>query len=495
MNFPWILFSLRVYCDLPEGYYTSSVLIRRRHPVCRTAAYLSSFPTSIVDVVDGKKTPPAGCFLALLKQQKKKKKGFMMKTHLILWGSLALATSSLTHGSDALTKQEPTVAKAAASNRFAHAATPEGQTLPKNVLRGRIVDKTIFGGDIFTEEGQRQKIGLSTNVHVNGFVLEYGLTDRLSLQALVPVYANNQASMNLGQFSQSEKYANAYRDVYGRTHAGVTKNWKQLRPMCMSEEDCAKRLASGGNLPVGFPLSTGEHGSSEDSLHAHAHKTVMRNAMPVPGNTGIGDMEVGALYNFLRTDSVLFSTGLGLRTPTGSYGDAPIRRTTGAGLYDAGLQLNAAYSPLFGLWLSAQSRHEMALNSRTQGRGSLLDPTRLNEAQPLDGSSNEQKYEKRGFETKSFLKANYGWGALTSALKPIATNVSYQYNRGRGEYLDGVNSKAVSVVHGVGYGISASGLGYGLPLAVDVDYFTPVAGKNAIANNELTATLNLYAKF
>ncbi len=415
----------------------------------------------------------------------------MKTSYLLLLGAL---TTSMPYVAGAKENEATTTATPpAAVDRFAHAAVPEGNTLPKKVLRVRVVDKFIFGGDYYDADGKKEDIGLRTNVHVNAFVAEYGITDRLSFRMLVPTFVHNEASMDSQQFASSKKYETTYNEALDKAVDKGYEDFKAISPKA-TKADFRQYIQSHGSALTGFPLPTGERLGSNRSIKGHLHDTVMRGSTPTNGRLGLGDIEVGLLYNFYRTNSMLVSSGLGLRTPTGDFSDNSIRRTTGGGIYDGGLRLNFDYSPVFGLWLSAQSQHEYALTSTTQKRASLVNPYMLNEATPSDGD-NTQKYEKRGFDSKELLKANYGFGALTPALKAFAMNTYYQHHTQRSTYIDGTESKPFGVVQGVGGGGSVSGLGYGVPLAFDVDYFSPVAGKNTIANNELTMTLYMYAKF
>jgi hypothetical protein len=414
-----------------------------------------------------------------------------MKTnHLLLWGFLTVYTPTMAWTSESTTTATPSAPPA----RFAHAAVPEGNTLPARVLRVRAVDKFVFGGDYYDADGKREDIGLRTNVQVNAFVAEYGITDRLSFRMLVPTMVHNEATMNLSQFARSDKYQTEYNKALDKVVEKGYAQFKKMSSPTATKDDFRRYIKSHGTIPTGFPLDTGEVLPSDRSIQTHMHNTVMRGATPTNGHLGLGDMETGLLYNFYRTDSMLVSTGLGLRAPTGDFSDNSIRRTVGGGIYDGGLRFNFDYSPAFGLWLSAQVQYEHALTSTKQKRASRVNPYMLNESTPLDGD-NTQKYEKRGVDGKELLKANYGFGAWTPALKAFAVNTYYQYHSRRATYLDGEVSQASGSMHGVGGGGSVSGLAYALPVAFDVDYFSPVAGTNAIANNELTMTLHLYAKF
>jgi len=72
----------------------------------------------------------------------------------------------------------------------------EAQTLPERVARFRYVRRNVVGSQTFEEGGNKKDVGIDAVVNVNAYVLEYGLTDKISLQFLVPTIASADVTIN-----------------------------------------------------------------------------------------------------------------------------------------------------------------------------------------------------------------------------------------------------------------------------------------------------------
>lgn len=113
-----------------------------------------------------------------------------------------------------------------------------------------------------------------------------------------------------------------------------------------------------------------------------------------------------------------------------------------------------------------------------------------------DGKGNELDFERKGTRNVGFLKAGFGLGALTTALRPIGISTRWTYDIDAKEYLDGVRQGDRRKQYGWQSGVSIDGLAYRIPVQLDVDYEIPVAGRNVgVATRNLMATLKGYYKF
>jgi hypothetical protein len=220
---------------------------------------------------------------------------------------------------------------------------------------------------------------------------------------------------------------------------------------------------------------------------------------PAEGKTGIGDFEVGALYNFHRSESWIFTTGLGLRLPTSAFDDTPrAYRPTGKGLVDLALRLNLEFSPLTGLWLTTQNQFEYALTERKSKRTSLVSNRHFNDETPTDGEKNSVTYEEKGVRTVGFAQVSYGLGAIYEPLKSLVVYSRYGYVFDRAVYRDSVRQSTGSEMQYVGGGFTVSLLPYQLPFAMDVLHERAVDGKNKpiVAPTDVTTvTFKAYARF
>ena len=70
----------------------------------------------------------------------------------------------------------------------------------------------------------------------------------------------------------------------------------------------------------------------------------MTPVTPTSGETGLGDITLGGLYNFYDEGDISMSFGGGLRIPTGKFENVPSgKRGTGGGIMDLGLRFNFDY--------------------------------------------------------------------------------------------------------------------------------------------------------
>ena len=77
------------------------------------------------------------------------------------------------------------------------------------------------------------------------------------------------------------------------------------------------------------------------------------------GETGLSDMEAGVLYNWVTNDTLIFSTGVGMRFPTGKSYAPRLLRPIGKGFYVAAVRNNLDFSFLEkNLWLSLEHQVE-----------------------------------------------------------------------------------------------------------------------------------------
>lgn len=196
--------------------------------------------------------------------------------------------------------------------------------------------------------------------------------------------------------------------------------------------------------------------------------------------TGLSDIELGALYNFLNTGDLLVSAGLGMRLPTGSQtslDNGQVKFGTSGESYDLGLRLNVDFQPIAGLWLSAQDQEEMAVRT-------------------VKNKEFDTYLDKKGITRKSFVQAAYSLGAASQSLKAFSVKTRYAYQR-TAEARDRSNGQVVdaaATTHKVGAGAGFDGRAYGVPVALDALYMTPVAGKNAKVNSSVDLTLSTYVQ-
>jgi hypothetical protein len=372
-----------------------------------------------------------------------------------------------------------------------YAALGEGQTLPAGVLRVRLPFQYVSGNYGYDNEGHREDLGAKVAATGTAFVMEYGATSRLSLQLLAPYVLSNNVSLDASKFAQSPVYASGYNAFVN----GVATKL-QAQGLCPTVAACGQLIATGYSLPADTPITlpSGEILTMRAGVPVkdYANALVVGAARPVPGATGLGDIEIGALFMAWRTFNADFAVGAGFRLPTGSFSDVPSAQVpTGRGTTDLGLRLNFDYSPYRGVWLSYQNQSETMVLKGRERRTSLLDDSQLDSVE-----SGYQTFERRGVRNVGFAKVGWGLGNIDQVLAPIGTLAEFKYNFEEETFLDGVSTGPAATGMSVLVGGLWDGLAYRLPLQVEYDYEVPVAGKNeTIAQTIQLLTLKGYYKF
>jgi len=369
-----------------------------------------------------------------------------------------------------------------------HAALGEGQTLPKRIARFRYVNQFISGDYGFNQDGRKSDHGIEINVVASALVFEYGITDRLSMQMMAPFIVHNDAALNSNTFRSSY----VYKQNYEKLRQGFLDKL-ETAGLCHGYTQCRDLFESGHKLPHDFYLKH-EAGSllldSNVEPKKYIDSVIHYQSLPSQGSHGLGDIEMGLFYNFFRHESFIVSAGIGTRAPTGSYSNVPLAyRPTGAGIWDLGLRYNLDYQPTRGLWLSLQEQQEIPLSKAKRKPTSLEDNTKLADGDYI-------VTEEKGIRRKGFVQAAYGLGVLHDDLRAFVVNGAYLYKFHRSKYSNGEKIQDPAQIYSYAVGGSIDGRGYQMPLALDVSYENPIAGKQTlVAPSILTLTLKAYAKF
>jgi hypothetical protein len=391
------------------------------------------------------------------------------------------------------------------------AAGPEGKTLPEGVLRARLAVRFASGDSGFDKAGKKTDPGAQVNAVGSGVVIEYGVSNLLSLQVLVPFVLQNELGLNADQFRKSE----TYKTQLERFKSAAAKLLAK-REICRDDITCRELINSGYSLPsdTNVTLPTGEtlQVKARTPLNQVADAVVMAGAKPASGKTGLGDVEVGALYEVLNqkgpfTGSPIFlSVGGGFRFPTGAFADVPgAYRATGRGTLDFGLRTNLDYTPTQGLFLSWQNQAEFMVRKGTKKKSSILNNTELNSANPSsaaaidagsNGKGNEVDFERRGVRNVGFAKLGYGLGALSESLESIGMSTQLRYDVDSKEYLGGEAQGDPRRLYTWQTGVSFDGLAYRWPVQAFLDYELPVGGRNvSIAAENLYLEVRGFYRF
>jgi hypothetical protein len=381
----------------------------------------------------------------------------------------------------------------------------DARTLPERVVRLRFVSKTVTSESGFDGDSAETNLGLSLNVSAAAFVAEYGVTDDLSLQVLAPYVFTNDLALDATKFRTTTTYSDKYREFL----SGIIQ-LLMAQGICSSTADCEAQIGAGLKLPVdtAVTLPTGESVTIKAGipLSMYADALIVGAARPVSGMTGLGDIEVGALYRLLKGGDLEIAAGAGLRFPTGSFSDVPsAQRPTGAGVTTLGIRVNVDYLAIPGFLLGWQNQTEVAVTNGLKSKSSLIDNSELNAADPesaaaiaggSDGQANEQTYEARGAAEIGYLRAGMALGLISPALKALSVNAYYTYNLSATAYLNGVKQGDPGKYTGLRLSGEFNALAYQIPFGLVVEHENPIAGENlTLAPTSLTITAKTYYRF
>ena len=383
--------------------------------------------------------------------------------------------------------------------------TGDARTLPEKVVRLRFVNKSITSEQGFDKKGHATNLGLNLNVNAGAFVAEYGVSDDLSLQLLVPYIFKNDLALNADKLRLSSNYSEKYQQFLG----GIIQ-LLMAQGICSSVADCNTQIAAGLKLPVdtAVTLPTGEAMTIKAGipLSTYADALIVGAARPVNGKTGIGDIEAGALYRFVHTADLEVAAGGGLRFPTGSFKDVPAaNRPTGAGVTTLGVRVNVDYFPVTGVLLGWQNQTEIAVSKGEKSKSSLIDNSKLNSADPesaaaiaggSDGEENNQVYEAKGAAEVGYIRTGLALGLFDPSLKAVSVNAYFTYDLASTKYLNGKKQGDPGIYTGLRLSAEFDALAYQIPFGLVVERETPMVGRNlTLAPTSLTITAKTYYRF
>ncbi|MFW7379384.1 MAG: hypothetical protein ACOH5I_11290 [Oligoflexus sp.] len=394
-----------------------------------------------------------------------------------------------------------------------------GKTLPEKVLRVRLPIINTFGNEGFDDKGERKEMGFDINVQTTALVTEYGLTDKISLQFVAPYVFSNKLGLNANNLRNNNFLFRRERDRY----IGAVAKILAGRDQCPSLEECIEFVEKGNyTLPIEEPivLTTGEvvTAQSGETAAYQIDQLLMKPITPLDGKTGIGDLQIGGLYNFLDNGTISLSAGLGIRLPTGAFKEVPRgQRAIGGGVTDLGARLNFDYQPVRPLVFSLQYQAEQMIAAGKKHKASGISNDKMNTADPTtaaaiavgsDGKGNEQKFERYGLGHSYVVRVGYGLAALSGMsdfLRPLGVGASYNWFQGRETRYDGAAYDGSGLVFepiptASSYTVGASwdGLAFRplIPLTISIDHTRFLDGENmVVAPNTTTIQFMGYYKF
>lgn len=441
----------------------------------------------------------------------------MRKSHLII---SILTVGFSNHGFAA---DEPVSTNA--ERGLSYSTGTESATLPEGVARVRLPYQTLNGNTTYDKDGNKSDSVATVNASGGAIVLEYGLSDSLSLQMKTD-YRRNQTVKFTDQFraatvdsavagNKSATYSSQLASLASSTGVTITDQASLETALktaiiggCVSNGTSAANCSAayeGGTLQsTSLPATlTGSFGAGSSGVTAKQWvstagantETKLVSGIRSVANTGLDDAEynghfslsdtiVGVLYNPIKEEPLYIAVGGGLRLPTGNRNlGSMYEQDATRSAYEIGVRGNIDYLPIDWFMISVQNQTEVAIAGTKREVG---------------GVSHEMS--RKGARNVGFVYLKPSLHVFHPALDAVKTNFGITYDYDSAEF-DKVNGTTTGGEHtaqvwkyiGIGYSFIHS---MGLPLQFDVEYETPHSGKNvSIATTKLTSTIKAYAKF
>lgn len=418
-----------------------------------------------------------------------------------------------------------------------YAVLPTGKTLPKGIFKVEMPVAYSFGTMGFDSEGKKVNNGLDYKRLITGAVIQYGLTNSISIGIGLPfVNVHNLGMDGNTVASNSEMYKHYYDHLIDTLATRLPQINAALCGGAITKDACLSYINGGGSISSSIPLKlpTGEEVSLQTttSIKSQVRNILLTASQPTSGATGIGDIQVGILWSVISEQSPLMqvplylSVGGGMRFPTGKFNLASAMRPTGGdntlitggGTYDLIVRWNLDYVPVPGVIFSWQHSAEYSLNEVELGRSSMIDNTTFNTADPTattssgpgDGQANTLKFSRKGLHHVGFVQAAWGVGNISERYKWLGFYTQAKYNIAAKAFLNNMpiytfgdqfylDDGSMHPDHGVeqyysaSIGTKVSGLPYRIPVDFSAEFEYPFAGKNRmISPMNIKGTLGIY---
>jgi len=242
---------------------------------------------------------------------------------------------------------------------------------------------------------------IETNIISNRFVVEYGVTDQLSLGAILPVAtATTQVNANSRSTADFQTALAAAPDA--------------LKPALMAMAQATSLDAMNQSLRQDLGYDSGLESWS---------------------GSGLGDLELGAKYNYLKTHPFQLSFKAGVRLPTGRTDDPNnlFDVAFGDGQYDIGFYNYADYHLLGNLYFSWEAGYTIQLPHTADYRVPVIQGVSITPVMArLDHNP--------GDIVETGVEANY------DPFRTIKTAVRYQFRQKFEDEFSGGNGVSTSAL-------------------------------------------------
>lgn len=373
---------------------------------------------------------------------------------------------------------------------------PESGVLPESVLRFRAIYADVNSTKGYDNNGNKVESGLKLTANRSVAVFEYGITDRISAQLLVPYGMGGKLKVD-----DKEKFINenirgpvteAVDAIVNPLKAGLgdlyTNNENAPADLPLPEGSPVDKIPAGQPVKTFVDTVRSQVIASEIEKNFEATRKTLEDQK---FQEGLGDIEIGAKYALSTVeqpwfDAVPFYTSIaaGVRLNSSKYSEAEKdgKLPLGRGTMDLGLRVNTDYEPLMGVQLQLENQTEMMIaKGKSYAGGKEVD------------------YERDGLRQVGYSKLVVAPGTWSDALKVVSLNARYNWDNDAATKTDGKKDEG-SATYGrsaqAGLTLDGLNLENRIPAQLDYDYVMSARGRNVqFASDAHVVTLKLFYKF
>lgn len=369
---------------------------------------------------------------------------------------------------------------------------PESAVLPESVLRFRAIYAGAESEKGYDAQGNKVKAGIEVRVRATTAVLEYGITDKLSAQFLVPYRLDGKAEVesddDFTRTGLAMLIAEKKKELIHALGAAYTNN--------ISAPESIQLIPGipGATIPAGAPVKTtfdaiaAGLAANPDLVKDYAKTLVNEQKF----QKGLGDIEIGAKYALSTVnepwfDGIPFYTSIaaGVRLNSSKYAEATKKGETpvGRGTLDAAVRLNADYEMINGVQLQLENQSEFMVS-----KGKAWNYAEANKGVELD-------LAREGIRQLGYTKLVIAPGAWIDGADFLMLNARYGWNNDSKTKL-GTETEDGAIGRSAQAGVSFDGLKLKLPVQLDYDRVFAARGRNVDnAFDANVVTLKLFYKF
>jgi hypothetical protein len=372
---------------------------------------------------------------------------------------------------------------------------PEAAVLPESVLRFRAIYAGANSEKGYDGAGNKIENGLKISANIATAVLEYGITDRISAQLLIPYRLD-------GKVEVSDKTKFIEQNLRGPVTAAVDAQIAPLKAGLGALYTGNQKFPAAFTIPgtsFTVPANTGIK-DFVDGLRTQSIATALESEYQKQKKTaedtkfqkGLGDIEIGAKYSLSTVNEPWFegvpfytSVAAGVRLNSSNFTEATKKDEipVGRGTLDGAIRLNADYEPINGVQLQLENQSEIMLSKGKAWTAAEAD------------KGEEKDFERKGARQVGYSKLVVAPGTWIPSVDFLMLNARYSWNNDSKTKLGDVET-AGSVGRSAQMGVSFDGLKLKLPVQLDYDYVLAARGRsvdNAFDAN--VVTLKLFYKF